>query len=329
LFAEGRFDQARPVYLRLLPSDPRNFHLNRSLGLCFANSARPDLPRAIAYFETALAVQEDEGVRIALARAYIGAGRPDDGFRFWRALADQHPQHPEHWREYAEPLAAAGRTAEAVTETGWWSAKAWSHPGIVSTGTNAEEANTSGAMIGKAAAWAVSGSPTASPTNAKTHESASPSVSLDVDENRKSSPAIPIALSAARVDRVGAAFASTRTVTVVVTVLGVAPAGGWSVIVRRDRYPAPVLGVVYWCTSVRVTTVFGAVRPVAYVLSTVPSLLKSQAHVNAFPSRSETVPTKVTSWVVYAVEGLAVRLRMFGARFRSPTTLIDADCVVV
>jgi hypothetical protein len=42
---------------------------------------------------------------------------------------------------------------------------------MVLTGTNAEEANTSGAITGNAAACAVSGSPTARPTVAKTHES--------------------------------------------------------------------------------------------------------------------------------------------------------------
>jgi len=115
LFATGRFDEARPIYLRLLPNNPRDFHVNRNLGHCFANSARPDLPRAIEYFETALAAQEDEVVRIALAGAYIRAGRPEDGLRFLRALADQHPQHPEHWREYAEQLFAVNRPAEAVT----------------------------------------------------------------------------------------------------------------------------------------------------------------------------------------------------------------------
>ena len=113
-FAEGRFDEARPIYLRILPTDPRNFHLNRNLGLCFVSSARPDFSRAIPYLETALAVQEDETVRIALARAYLSAGRPDDGLRFLRALADQHPQHPEHWREYAEHAATAGQLAQAV-----------------------------------------------------------------------------------------------------------------------------------------------------------------------------------------------------------------------
>ena len=62
-------------------------------------------------------------------------------------------------------------TAEAVTETGWCSANGCSQLGMVLTGTNAEEANTSGAITGNAAACAVSGSPTARPTVAKTHES--------------------------------------------------------------------------------------------------------------------------------------------------------------
>ena len=43
---------------------------------------------------------------------------------------------------------------------------------MVLTGTNADDANTSGAMIGKDAACVVSGSFSASPTSENTHESA-------------------------------------------------------------------------------------------------------------------------------------------------------------
>ncbi len=66
----------------------------------------------------------------------------------------------------------SARTAATVTDTGWWAANAWSQPGIAVTGTKAEDANTSGAMTGNAAAWAVSGSPVRSPTVANTQDSA-------------------------------------------------------------------------------------------------------------------------------------------------------------
>src|SRR6266536_3614093 len=61
------------------------------------------------------------------------------------------------------------RTADTVTDTGWWRANTWSQLGIELTGTNADDAKTSGASTGNAAAWAVSGSPTARPTVANTH----------------------------------------------------------------------------------------------------------------------------------------------------------------
>jgi hypothetical protein len=38
--------------------------------------------------------------------------------------------------------------------TGWCSANAWSQPGIVSSGTNADDANTKIARNGNDAAWA-------------------------------------------------------------------------------------------------------------------------------------------------------------------------------
>ena len=39
---------------------------------------------------------------------------------------------------------AQARTALITTDTGWLLAKGWSQPGMVSTGTNADDANTSG-----------------------------------------------------------------------------------------------------------------------------------------------------------------------------------------
>ena len=49
------------------------------------------------------------------------------------------------------------RTEVAVTLTGWRSAHHFSGPGMVRAGTNALEANTSGASSGNAAACADSG----------------------------------------------------------------------------------------------------------------------------------------------------------------------------
>ena len=72
------------------------------------------------------------------------------------------------------PPRTSARDADTTTDSGWFLAKACSHPGIEATGTNADEANTIGARRGKAAAWAVSGLATARPTAANTHESAYP-----------------------------------------------------------------------------------------------------------------------------------------------------------
>src|SRR5215470_18426779 len=80
------------------------------------------------------------------------------------------PKHQARvWSTYevVGPPITSARTAFAVTETGWWAAKACSQPGMVLTGMNADEANTRGAITGKAAACAVSGSPVASPRVAK------------------------------------------------------------------------------------------------------------------------------------------------------------------
>src|ERR1043166_6766745 len=48
------------------------------------------------------------------------------------------------------------RAASTTIDTGWFSAQPCSHDGIVATGTNADDANTSGARIGNDTACAVS-----------------------------------------------------------------------------------------------------------------------------------------------------------------------------
>src|SRR5262245_14337422 len=96
--------------------------------------------------------------------------------------------------EFVRPTAAACsgvnvslRTAEMATESGWLLAQPCSHVGIEATGTKALEANTSGAMIGNAAACVVSALAVDRPMRAKIHDSANPSISRTTiaTENRK------------------------------------------------------------------------------------------------------------------------------------------------
>src|SRR5438067_7399235 len=77
------------------------------------------------------------------------------------------------------------RTALTVTETGWREAKACSQPGIDDSGTKADEANTSGAMIGNDAAWAASALGAPRPTMANTHDSESENASSTTMPARK------------------------------------------------------------------------------------------------------------------------------------------------
>src|SRR5262245_46605445 len=68
------------------------------------------------------------------------------------------------------PPMVSARAASTTIDTGWFSAQPWSHDGIVATGTNADDANTSGARIGNETACAVSASFVMRPTMAKTHD---------------------------------------------------------------------------------------------------------------------------------------------------------------
>src|SRR3954452_10487660 len=69
------------------------------------------------------------------------------------------------------PPIVSARAASTTIDTGWFSAQPCSHDGIVATGTNADDANTSGARIGNDTACAVSASFTIKPTMANTHDS--------------------------------------------------------------------------------------------------------------------------------------------------------------
>src|SRR5690349_6489193 len=69
------------------------------------------------------------------------------------------------------PPMVSARAASTTIDTGWFSAQPWSHDGMVATGTNADDANTSGARIGNDTACAVSASLTMRPTMANTHDS--------------------------------------------------------------------------------------------------------------------------------------------------------------
>lgn len=114
LLDQRRFDEARPIYLNLFETNPRDFRVNRALGFCFALGSRPDYNRAIQHFRAALSVEVSEEVQLELARTYPKAGMAEEGIRILQQLANQHPQHFDHWRDLAAQLDAAGQPVPAI-----------------------------------------------------------------------------------------------------------------------------------------------------------------------------------------------------------------------
>ncbi|OFV98675.1 MAG: hypothetical protein A3F68_03655 [Acidobacteria bacterium RIFCSPLOWO2_12_FULL_54_10] len=113
-YAERRYDEARPIYLQLLASNPRDFAINRNLGYCYLQGRRPDYARALQYLNAALAIEVQEDIQTEVARLYVRTGQPISGLQILQNLAGQHPQHPEHWKEYATQLEISGRQSEAI-----------------------------------------------------------------------------------------------------------------------------------------------------------------------------------------------------------------------
>ena len=68
------------------------------------------------------------------------------------------------------PPSTSARTALITMVTGWLFANVCRAPGIVATGTNADDANTKMAMIGNYAACAASAFGVLNPMNEKTHD---------------------------------------------------------------------------------------------------------------------------------------------------------------
>src|SRR5215208_6372561 len=106
------------------------------------------------------------------------ATMPSDQARDWSTAVEVGP-----------PIIRA-RTALTVMVTGWRSAHAWSQPGIDARGTKADEANTSGTVSGKVAAWALSALRTPRPTMANSHDRAKPSSSRRATPARKASTVV-------------------------------------------------------------------------------------------------------------------------------------------
>src|ERR1043166_120291 len=89
------------------------------------------------------------------------------------------------------PMVSA-RAASTTIDTGWFSAQPCSHDGIVATGTNADDANTSGARIGNDTAWAVSAPSTTSPTMANTHDSEYEKPRMIATQPMRPHPSVPM-----------------------------------------------------------------------------------------------------------------------------------------
>jgi len=115
LYMQERFDDARDAYLQIQPQFPNDAALNRNLGWSFYRARRPNLLQAIHYWSLSWMLEENEALRTEAARAYLTLGRFDEGTRLLLALAESHPQHPQHWRELASLAESAQRYPEAIT----------------------------------------------------------------------------------------------------------------------------------------------------------------------------------------------------------------------
>lgn len=114
LYDQGRYDEARPLYLRVRSRFPEDAELLEKLGWCFSKSQNPDLARAIQYWLISLQFQKSETLQVEVARAYLQRNRWNDAVRTMLKLTREHPDHATHWRELAQMAVQAGKDQEAI-----------------------------------------------------------------------------------------------------------------------------------------------------------------------------------------------------------------------
>ena len=114
LYEQGRFDDARPLYLRVRRRFPEDAELLEKLGWCFSKGQRPDLSRAIQYWLISLQFQKSETLQVEVARAYVQRNRWNDAVRTMLNLTKEHPDHAAHWRELAQMAVQNGKDQDAI-----------------------------------------------------------------------------------------------------------------------------------------------------------------------------------------------------------------------
>lgn len=114
LYDQGRYDEARSLYLRVRSRFPEDAELLEKLGWCFAQGQHPDLARAIQYWLISLQFQKSETLQVEVARAYLQRNRWNDAVRTMLKLTKEHPDHPAHWRELAQMAVQAGKDQDAI-----------------------------------------------------------------------------------------------------------------------------------------------------------------------------------------------------------------------
>lgn len=114
LYDQGRYDEARSLYLRVRSRFPEDAELLEKLGWCFSQGQHPDLARAIQYWLISLQFQKSETLQVEVARAYLQRNRWNDAVRTMLKLTKEHPDHPAHWRELALMAVQAGKDQDAI-----------------------------------------------------------------------------------------------------------------------------------------------------------------------------------------------------------------------
>lgn len=112
LLEVGRYDDALPIFDRYLTSYPADADARRELALALIAAGRP--PEAVDELRRLLALQEDHGLRLLLARTLRELGRTDESAAEYGRLAQPRPDDEGLLLEWAQVYAWVERYPDAA-----------------------------------------------------------------------------------------------------------------------------------------------------------------------------------------------------------------------
>jgi tetratricopeptide (TPR) repeat protein len=114
LYDQGKYDEAKAIYVRLVDFFRDDFYFNKRLGDCYFNAPKTDYVLAAKYFARAYELNpRDSELQMNLADAYIWSKQDRAALPLLRKIVARDPSYPQARLLLARALNTAGEFPEA------------------------------------------------------------------------------------------------------------------------------------------------------------------------------------------------------------------------